>query len=80
MPVYRKSIFTPRYQRLKTLLVEAREAAGLTQVQLAAKLSKPQSFVSKYEHGARRLDVIELLEVCDALGIDACSLIRKPTR
>ena len=50
-----------------TLLVEARRDAGLTQVALAKKLGRPQSFVSKFERGERRLDVTEFLDVARAL-------------
>jgi transcriptional regulator with XRE-family HTH domain len=49
------------------ILVEARQSAGLTQVALAKKLGRPQSFESKFEHGERRLDVIEFLDVTRAL-------------
>lgn len=73
----KKSIFTSRYQRLKRLLIEARQDAGLTQVDLAAKLDRPQSFVSKYERGERRLDIVEFLEVADALGLDSAEFIEK---
>lgn len=73
----KKSVFTTRYQTLKTLLVEARQEAGLTQVELAAKLSRPQSFVSKYERGERRLDLVEFLEVADALGFQPENFIKK---
>lgn len=73
----KKSIFTSRYQRLKRLLIEARQDAGLTQVDLAAKLDRPQSFVSKYERGERRLDIVEFLEVADALGLDPAEFIEK---
>lgn len=61
--------------RLKQLLTEGRDAAGLTQKETARRLKRPQSFVSKYESGERRLDVIELIEVSDALGIDVRKLI-----
>jgi transcriptional regulator with XRE-family HTH domain len=44
-----------------------RREAGLTQVQVAERLDVPQSFVSKYESGERRLDAIELLHVVRAL-------------
>jgi transcriptional regulator with XRE-family HTH domain len=63
-----QSVFSGRYRRLRELLIEARKKAGLTQVELAQKLSRPQSFVSKYELGERRLDVVEFLEVAGALG------------
>jgi transcriptional regulator with XRE-family HTH domain len=46
-----------------------RTNVGLTQAEVAARLGRPQSFVSKYESGERRLDLIELSEVCAALGI-----------
>jgi ribosome-binding protein aMBF1 (putative translation factor) len=73
----KKSVFTTRYQTLRTLLIEARREAGLTQAELAAKLTRPQSFVSKYERGERRLDVVEFLEVADALGFQPARLINK---
>ena len=53
-----KSIFTPEYDRFRLLLIQARKTAGLTQVELAERLRKPQSYVSKFERGERRLDVI----------------------
>lgn len=73
----RKAIFTKRYERLLTLLIEARRTAGMTQVQLAEALSRPQSFVSKYERGERRLDVVEFLEVCEALGVSGIRIIKQ---
>jgi len=72
----RKSIYTPTYAQFRTLLVEAREASGLTQVELAARLSKPQSFVSKFERGDRRLDVVEFLEIARALEIDPLRFVK----
>jgi transcriptional regulator with XRE-family HTH domain len=52
-------------------LAAARDRAGLTQKQLARLLRKPQSFVSNYERGQRRIDVLELLRIVEALGGDA---------
>jgi transcriptional regulator with XRE-family HTH domain len=57
------------------LLKEAREAAGVTQSQLSQQLGKPQSYVSKYENGDRRLDVIEMLEVCGQINADPHQVI-----
>nr|WP_208407413.1 helix-turn-helix transcriptional regulator [Amycolatopsis granulosa] len=54
---------------------ELRKEAGLTQVQVAERLGVPQSFVSKYETGERRLDVIELIKVCRTLGIAPIEVI-----
>jgi transcriptional regulator with XRE-family HTH domain len=47
----------------------------LTQVALAKKLGRPQSFVSKFERGERRLDVIEFLDVARALKVDPAQII-----
>ncbi len=62
------SLGTPRYNDLTAKLAQLRKQAGMTQSQLAKKLSKPQSFVAKYEGGERRLDVIEFIDVVEALG------------
>lgn len=56
-------------RRLCALLRDLREESELRQVDVAAALNEPQSYVSKYESGERRLDVIELVQVCDVLGI-----------
>jgi transcriptional regulator with XRE-family HTH domain len=63
-----KSIYSAEYQQLCVLVRELRQEAGLTQVELAGRLDVPQSFVSKYETGERRLDVIELRHVAEAIG------------
>jgi transcriptional regulator with XRE-family HTH domain len=65
-----KSLHTPEYEYFRTLLVAAREAAGLTQSEVAEKFGCPQSFVAKYEGGERRLDIIEFIKICAALGIN----------
>jgi transcriptional regulator with XRE-family HTH domain len=58
------------------LLTEARKSAGVTQLGLSERLSRPQSFVSKYERGERRLDVVEFVEVAQAMGADPIGIIR----
>ncbi len=72
-----KSIYSAEYQRLCAVLRELRQEAGLTQVQVAAALDVPQSFVSKYESGERRLDVIELGHVAAALGVSVESVLQR---
>lgn len=64
-----KSIHSPRQKSLLLLLRKCRLDKGLTQEGVAEKLGVPQSFVSKYESGERRLDVLELEKVCQALGM-----------
>jgi len=71
-----KSVFSDKYDRFRQLLIEARKQAGLTQVGLSERLLRPQSFVSKYERGERRLDVIEFFEVARAIGIDPFDFLR----
>lgn len=64
-------------QQLQELLRELREAAELRQVDLAKRLGRPQSFVSKYESGEKNLDFLEVREVCEALGIPLVELVRR---
>lgn len=71
------SVFTAQYVRFCELLADYRQQHGLTQTELAEKLGKPQSFVSKYERGERRLDLIEFLQITHALGADPCAIIRQ---
>jgi transcriptional regulator with XRE-family HTH domain len=58
------------------LMIKARKAAGLTQRELADRLHKPQSFVAKYEGGERRIDVVEFLTICQAIGVDPAKLLK----
>jgi len=69
------SLHSHQYQIFRSLLVAAREASGLTQVQIAERLGKPQSFISKYERGERRLDFSEFMELADILLIDTNAFI-----
>lgn len=69
------SVFRPEYKLFRQRLVQARQNAQITQTQLADLLGKPQSYISKYENGERRLDVIEFLDVCNALSVEATSIL-----
>jgi transcriptional regulator with XRE-family HTH domain len=62
---------------LLTLLRQLRTDAGLRQVDMASALGKPQAFVSYYESGVRRLDLLELRQICGILGISLIDLVRK---
>ena len=72
-----KSIYAAEYQQLCALLRRLRREAGLTQVQIAERLDMPQSFVSKYESGERRLDVVELRHVAEALGTTLVDVVEQ---
>jgi transcriptional regulator with XRE-family HTH domain len=64
-------------KRLRAKLKAVRNDADVTQVQLASRLGCQQDFISKYETGERRLDVIELLWVLRALKVDALEFLRE---
>ena len=72
-----KSIYSEELRILVGLLRQLREEAGLRQVELAERLNRHQSFVSKYEAGQRRLDLIELRAVAGALGISLVEVVRR---
>lgn len=69
------SLHRPQYELFRKMMVRAREVAGLTQVQVAAGLGRPQSFVSKYERGDRRLDFTEFVEIANILGLDVTQFL-----
>ena len=66
----RKTLRTRGHRALIAILVEARERAGLTQRDLAARLKRPHSFVGRIEAGERRVDVIEFIEIARVMDID----------
>lgn len=72
-----KSMFTNEYTVFRDLLRKLRAEKGFTQVQLSEALGMPQSFVSKYETGERRLDVIELRDVCQSLNVTLSAFAKK---
>ncbi len=65
------------YRALIALLRRLREDADLTQAELAKRLDRPQSYVSKVEVGERRLDVAELRALTDALGLEVVEVVRE---
>ena len=71
------STHSHEYHLFREILIGARKSKGLSQAALAEKLGRLQTFVSKYERGERRLDVIEFLEVASALGLDAHQVLQK---
>jgi transcriptional regulator with XRE-family HTH domain len=72
-----KSLRTRSHRALISALRAARDDAGLTQEQVAARLKRPQSFVAKYEAGERRIDVVEFLQIAEALRADPCAILRR---
>lgn len=71
------SLYSPEYKKVLVRLVELRTQAGLSQRDLARILKREHSFVWRIETGRRRLDIVEFLWLCQALGQDATAVYRK---
>lgn len=74
-----RSVYRREYQAFLDLLTEARNQQGLTQEEVASRLGRHQSFVSKYERAQRHLDIAEFIEVAKALRIDPNYVIAQVT-
>ena len=66
----KKSLANKKQEKYLSVLREIRTEQGLRQEDVAKSLGQPQSFVSKYESGERRLDLLELEQVCEACNTD----------
>jgi transcriptional regulator with XRE-family HTH domain len=69
-----------QYEIVGKALAEVRREANMTQVELAARLGKPQSVISAYEAGTRRVDLIEFLLIVRALGGDPVGIFAEIAR
>ena len=65
------------YARFQEMLVEARKKSRLSQQEVADRLGRPQTYVSKCELGTRRMDVVEFLEMAEVLGFDPVAFVKK---
>lgn len=72
----RKTIYSPAYRELVARLRSMREEQGKSQTQLAKELAWPQQRLSAVEAGARRLDIIEFIQLVEALGHCPAEVIR----
>lgn len=70
-----KTIHRAEYKVLLRRLRELRLRAGITQGDLSAQLGRPQPFISDVERGVRRLDAIELRDICVLLGSDIVTFL-----
>lgn len=72
-----KNISPSQKKALQKCLRQIRVDADLSQLDLSNKLNEHQSFISKYESGERRLDILELRNICRAVGISLIEFIQK---
>ncbi len=70
-----KSTHSPEYQQAVAALISARKERQILQTDLAERLGKPQSYVSKFERRERRLDIVEFIEVCRAMGANPVTIL-----
>ena len=68
------------YQVVLEWLVNERLLAGMSQQDLAKELNKPQSYISKFENGERRLDIIEVIDICNAIKCNPFDLLKLITQ
>ncbi len=71
------SLYSDEYVAFVDALVDVRRGLGVTQDELAGRLQKPQSFVSKSERRQRRIDVVEFIAIAEALGQDPAGLLER---
>lgn len=72
-----KSVYRDENLVLLRLLKQCRVEAGLTQAQFAQALDRPQSFASDIERGLRRIDLVQLRDICHALNIGLVEFVQR---
>lgn len=75
-----KHLRSPRHRALIAAIIEARNAAGMSQREFAAKLKRTNNFVWRIEAGERRVDVLEFVEIARAAKIDPQELLGRVLR
>ena len=70
-----KTIYRPEHDVLLSILKRHRVEAGLTQAECSKALGRPQSFMSDIETGSRRLDIVQLRDLCKVLGVGLAELV-----
>lgn len=68
-----------RYALLRQMLTDERTKAELKQADVSLKLEKPQSYISKIERGERGMDIVEFVEIAEAIGFDPVKFLREFT-
>jgi len=71
-----RTFASPRHAALVEFLRKKRKKADLTQVQVAKRLKRYQSYVTDYERGQKRIDAVELVHIAEAIGFDPIEAMR----
>jgi transcriptional regulator with XRE-family HTH domain len=71
-----RTFASKRHEALVGFLKKKRKDAGLTQVQVAERLDRYQSFVTDYERGQKRIDAVELVQIAEAIGFDPIEAVK----
>lgn len=72
-----KTLYRPEAEILRQMLLGARHEAGLTQADVADAWGVPQERISAIERGVRRLDLVELQDLCTLLGVDLLAFVEE---
>lgn len=72
-----KQLRTARHRKVMAVLTEVRQKADVTQRELARRIGRAHSYVSRIEKGDRRLDVPEMIQWCEVLDADPVAIMRK---
>ncbi|WP_420797700.1 MULTISPECIES: helix-turn-helix domain-containing protein [Pasteurellaceae] len=72
-----KTIYKEKYQKIIQCLISTRKKQGITQQQIANKLNKPQSYIAKIERCERKLDILEFIELCEAMNTSPITILQK---
>lgn len=75
-----KSLHSRRHVWLAQRIAEQRKLAGMTQMEVAAKMGRRQPFIANIESGQRRVDLVELLDLSAIIGLDVVTLFEEIRR
>ena len=72
-----RALFSESYKAMLAVVVAMRKQSGVTQAQVADRLGRPQSFMSKIERGERRLDIAEFCDLAEAMGMKPDEMLQR---
>lgn len=73
--IMREDIYSDEHRKLREILRRERRAAGLRQSDLAERTGRSQAYISKFEKGDLRLDVVDFVRICTVIGCDVVDVL-----